>query len=168
MRTREVAQLPPQFAVDVLVGLFAMLGPVEAVSLWTTASPTRIACLAGGGSAPQTRRLRAAARSVLSATRSRHPGSRRRGQRWDMPFAALVARTHPEGAEDISPPARARSVSLTVLRAGHALRAQLGARAVARVGRRTSPRPARLRPPRRAVAGARRVRSRPPVSRASR
>jgi signal transduction histidine kinase len=114
MRTREVAQLPPQFAVDVLVGLFAMLGPVEAVSLWTTVSPTRVTCLAGGGSAPRTRRLRAAARSILACEDIASPHVRGVAvQRWDMPFAALVARTHPDGAEDISLYLRELAASLS-------------------------------------------------------
>lgn len=92
----EAAKLPPQLALDFVLGLLVELGVAEAVSLWTHPDPGRLECLASAGEASTSRRLRSAARSLLdpdAGARSRSPHVRAvTVSRWDRPFAALAAR----------------------------------------------------------------------------
>jgi signal transduction histidine kinase len=105
----DAAKLPPQLALDFFLGLLVELSPAEAVSLWTAPAPGRLECLAGAGEAATSRRLRAAARSLLdptpSSVRDAPSSSRVRAvavSRWDRPFAALVARGGAETSGKLS------------------------------------------------------------------
>jgi signal transduction histidine kinase len=99
LAARDVAQLPPRLAMGFLLDLLLELGPAEAVSLWTAPLPGRLACVASAGDAPGSRRLRTAARAAFSgeAVESSHVRAVV-VERWDKPFAVLVARGRPETA----------------------------------------------------------------------
>src|SRR5207245_1575907 len=89
----DAAQLPPQIAADLFLWLLVELGPAEAASLWTTGTPQRVECLAAAGDAAKSRRLRTAARALLAGRSGGSPHVQSVVvQRWDRPFAALVAR----------------------------------------------------------------------------
>lgn len=95
-----VAKLPPPSAYRTVVALMRALAPVEAVSLWTSPSPGRITCIASAGAAAASRRMRLAARVVLSADTSLELAGATKVravsvERWDEPHAALVARARP-------------------------------------------------------------------------
>jgi signal transduction histidine kinase len=101
LASRDAAQLPPHLAVDFFVDLVVELGPAEAVSLWTLDSPARrLECLASSGGAATSRRVRAAARSLLEGGFDVCDDSSHiravTVARWDRPFAALVGRGRPE------------------------------------------------------------------------
>lgn len=96
---RDVAQLPPRLAMDFLLELLLELGPAEAVSLWTVPSSGRLACVAASGDAPGSRRLRTAARAAFNGNAVESSYVRAVVvERWDKPFAVLVARGRPETA----------------------------------------------------------------------
>jgi signal transduction histidine kinase len=91
----DVAQLPPQIAVELFLWLLVELGPADAASLWTAAPSHRVACIAAAGDAAKSRRLHAAAVAALEARVAGSPHVQAVVvQRWDRPFAALVARIH--------------------------------------------------------------------------
>ena len=99
----DVAQLPPHLAVELVLDLVAELAPAEAVSLFTLeAASDRLECIAAAGSAPTSRRLRTAARSILeSGYHTEDDDSHVRAvavNRWDQRFAALVARGRPDAS----------------------------------------------------------------------
>jgi signal transduction histidine kinase len=94
LASKDCAQLPPSVAADLILSLLVELGPAVAVSLWAVGQSGRTDCLATAGKAPQSRRLREAARTALDGVFTDS------GQvqaliveRWDRPHAALVART---------------------------------------------------------------------------
>lgn len=98
-----VAELPPPLAYESILTLVLELAPAEAVSLWTSAAPGRADCVASAGEAARSRRLRLAARVVLGAEdlRVALEGTYVRGvavDRWDRPYAALVARGRPDAS----------------------------------------------------------------------
>lgn len=96
---RDVAQLPPRLAMEFLLELLLELGPAEAVSLWTAPSPGRLACVAATGEAPGSRRLRTAARAAFNGGLVESSYVRAVVvERWDKPYAVLVARGRPETA----------------------------------------------------------------------
>lgn len=113
---RDVAQLPPRLAMDFLLDLLLELGPAEAVSLWTSPSAGRLALAASAGDASGSRRLRAAARMLFAGQPV--ASSYVRGvtvERWDKPFAALVARGRPESAARLGVYLRELASALTPL-----------------------------------------------------
>ena len=88
-------QLPPALAADLILALLVELGPGVAVSLWTIGQTGHTDCLAAAGKAPRSRRLREAAATALDGILTAS------GQvqaliveRWDRPYAALVAPMH--------------------------------------------------------------------------
>ena len=94
---RDVAKLPPRLAMEFLLELLLELGPAEAVSLWTAPAPGRLACVAATGDAPGSRRLRTAARAAFNGDAVESSYVRAVVvERWDKPFAVLVARGRPE------------------------------------------------------------------------
>jgi signal transduction histidine kinase len=96
---RDVAQLPPRLAMEFLLEILLELGPAEAVSLWTAPSAGRLACVAATGGAPGSRRLRTAARAAFNGDVIESSYVRAVVvERWDKPFAVLVARGRPETA----------------------------------------------------------------------
>jgi signal transduction histidine kinase len=99
LSARDVAQLPPRLAMEFLLELLLELGPADAVSLWTVPAPGRLACVAASGDAPGSRRLRTAARAAFNGEPVASSYVRAVGvERWDKPFAVLVARGRPETA----------------------------------------------------------------------
>jgi signal transduction histidine kinase len=89
----EFAKLSPSAAVDLILTLLVGLGPARAASIWALEPSGRTGCLAAVGKAPQSRRLREAARAVLDGGVA--DSSRVRAvvvERWDRPYGALVAR----------------------------------------------------------------------------
>jgi signal transduction histidine kinase len=94
LTSKDCAQLPPAVAADLILALLVELGPGVAVSLWTIGQSGHTDCLAAAGKAPRSRRLREAAATALDGVLTAS------GQvqaliveRWDRPYAALVART---------------------------------------------------------------------------
>ena len=113
---RDVAQLPPRLAMDFLLDLLLELGPAEAVSLWTVPSAGRLACVASAGDAPGSRRLRTAARAAFSGETIVSAYVRAVCvERWDKPFAAIVARGRPETAARLAVYLRELASALTPL-----------------------------------------------------
>jgi signal transduction histidine kinase len=99
----EANELPPRLAYWFVLQLLVELGPAEAVSLWTSATQSRIECVAAAGEAARSRRLRVAARALLDGRESlvADHATHVRGvavARWDRPHAALIARGRPEAS----------------------------------------------------------------------
>jgi signal transduction histidine kinase len=116
LAAREVAQLPPRLAMGFLLDLLLEVGPAEAVSLWTGSSSGRLARVASAGDAPGTRRLRTAAHTIFSGQAVESPFVRAVVvERWDKPFAALVARGRPEDAARLAVYLRELASALTPL-----------------------------------------------------
>jgi signal transduction histidine kinase len=116
LAAREVAQLPPRLAMGFLLDLLLEVGPADAVSLWTGSSSGRLARVASAGHAPRSRRLRTAAHTILSGQVVESPYVR--GvvvERWDKPFAALVACGRPESAGRLAVYMRELASALTPL-----------------------------------------------------
>jgi signal transduction histidine kinase len=91
----DAAQLPPQIAADLFLWLLVELGPADAASLWSAAPAQRVRCIAAAGDAAKSRRLRAAAAATLENRIAGSPHVQAVVvERWDRPFAALVARIH--------------------------------------------------------------------------
>ena len=116
LAAREVAHLPPQLAMDFLLDLLLEVGPAEAVSLWTDSSSGRLIRVASAGDAPGSRRLRTAARTIFNGQIVESPCVRAVVvERWDKPFAALVARGRPESAARLAVYVRELASALTPL-----------------------------------------------------
>jgi signal transduction histidine kinase len=103
LASAEAHELPPRLAYWFVLQLLVELGPAEAVSLWTSATSSRIECVAAAGEAAKSRRLRVAARALLDGRESpfADPATHVRGvavARWDRPHAALIARGRPEAS----------------------------------------------------------------------
>jgi len=99
----DIAQLPTDVAVDVLLRLALELAPADAVSLWLDLPGDRVSCIAATGDAPESRRLRAAAKTVFAGGIIDAPHVRGVGVvRWDDLHGALVARGRPEVGERLS------------------------------------------------------------------
>jgi len=96
--SKELAQLPPAVAAELTPALLVELAPAAARSLWFLDAAGSTTCLVSDGKAPRSRRLREVARAALDGVIA---GSAqvhvRVVERWDRPYAALVARAR--GAE---------------------------------------------------------------------
>ena len=93
LASKEFAQLPPAVAAELALALLVELAPAAAGSLWILDAAGSTTCLVSHGKAPRSRRLREAARAALDGV---IVGSAqvhvRVVERWDRPYAALVAR----------------------------------------------------------------------------
>jgi signal transduction histidine kinase len=93
LASKEFAQLPPSVGAELALALLAELAPAAAGSLWILDPNGSTTCLVSHGTAPRSRRLREVARAALDGVIA---GSAqvhvRIVQRWDRPYAALVAR----------------------------------------------------------------------------
>lgn len=92
LASKDFAQLPPTVAAELALALLVELAPAAASSLWIldTGSTT---CLAAHGKAPRSRRLREVARAALDGVLVGSAQVRAQVvERWDRPYAALVAR----------------------------------------------------------------------------
>jgi signal transduction histidine kinase len=98
LASKEFAQLPPAVAAELALALVDELAPAAAGSLWILDAAGATTCLVAHGKAPRSRRLREVARAALDGVIA---GSAqvhvRVVERWDRPYAALVARAR--GAE---------------------------------------------------------------------
>ena len=105
VRAPQLHDLPPSVALETQLRLLLALAPVTEVSLWTKAQDGRAVCLIEDGSTTQTRRFRAVASLALEGVPAK---SGSRGtilgvpvQRWETPWAALVARTPLESRDTV-------------------------------------------------------------------
>ena len=93
LASKEFAQLPPAVAAELALALLVELAPAAAGSLWFLDAAGSTTCLVSHGKAPRSRRLREVARAALDGVIA---GSAqvhvRVVQRWDRPYAAVVAR----------------------------------------------------------------------------
>ena len=93
LASKEFAQLPPVVAAELALALLVELAPAAAGSLWILDARGSTTCLVSHGKAPRSRRLREVARTALDGVMV---GSAqvdvRVVERWDRPYAALVAR----------------------------------------------------------------------------
>jgi signal transduction histidine kinase len=93
LASKEFAQLPPSVGAELALALLAELAPAAAGSLWILDGNGSTTCLVSHGTAPRSRRLREVARAALDGVIA---GSAqvhvRVVERWDRPYAALVAR----------------------------------------------------------------------------
>jgi signal transduction histidine kinase len=91
--TRESAQLPPATAIDFVLSLLVDLGLIEGASLWEAETPGTTECVAAAGKAARSRRMGETARATLDGVPSDSSTFHAAiVERWDQPFAALVAR----------------------------------------------------------------------------
>ena len=91
--SKEFAQLPPSVAAELALTLLVELAPAAASSLWILDAAGSTTCLVSHGKAPASRRLREVARAALDGVIAGSPQVRVRVvERWDRPYAALVAR----------------------------------------------------------------------------
>jgi len=93
LASKEFAQLPPAVGAELALALLVELAPAAAGSLWILDAAGSTTCLVSHGKAPCSRRLREVARAALDGL---IVGSAqvhvRVVERWDRPYAALVAR----------------------------------------------------------------------------
>ncbi|HEY7420414.1 MAG TPA: ATP-binding protein [Gaiellaceae bacterium] len=91
--SKELAQLPPVVAAELALALLVELAPAAAGSLWILDSAGSTTCLVSHGKAPRSRRLREVARAALDGVIAGSAHVRVRVvERWDRPYAALLAR----------------------------------------------------------------------------
>jgi signal transduction histidine kinase len=91
--SKEFAQLPPSVAAELALRLLVELVPAAAGSLWILDAAGATTCLVSHGKAPRSRRLREVARATLDGVIAGSAQVRVRVvERWDRPYAALVAR----------------------------------------------------------------------------
>ena len=94
LASKECIQLPPAAAAELAVSLLVELAPgAAAASVWALNENGESTCLAGYGKAPRSRGIREVVRLALDGLVPR--SGRIRVQlvnRWDRPYAALVAR----------------------------------------------------------------------------
>ncbi len=92
----ESGSLPPGRAIELIVSLLAQIAPLSDVSLWCLDEDGDLTCLAAAGEGAHGRRLREAARAALDGAISISSSVQTVVvERWDRPYAVLVARTRP-------------------------------------------------------------------------
>jgi signal transduction histidine kinase len=93
LASKEFAQLPPSVGAELALSLLAELAPAAAGSLWILDTNGSTTCLVSHGTAPRSRRLREVARAALDGVIAGSAQVQVRVvERWDRPYAALVAR----------------------------------------------------------------------------
>ena len=93
LASKEFAQLPPAGAAELALVLLVELAPAAAGSLWILDAAGATTCLVSHGKAPRSRRLREVAKAALDGVTAGSPQVHVRVvERWDRPYAALVAR----------------------------------------------------------------------------
>jgi signal transduction histidine kinase len=105
VRAPQLHDLPPVVALETQLRLTLALAPITEISLWTKGMDGRAVCLVEDGSTTQTRRFRMVAARALEGLPAQ---SGSRGtilgvpvQRWETPWASLVARARVEGRETV-------------------------------------------------------------------
>ena len=100
LASKELVQLPPTAATELGLSLLVDLAPAAAASLWVLDAAGRTTCLAARGKAARSRAVREVARAALDGVVA--DAGRIRAQlveRWDRPYAVLVARARNGDAE---------------------------------------------------------------------
>ena len=93
LASKEFAQLPPTVGAELALTLLVELAPAAAASLWFLDAAGSTTCLVSHGKAPRSRRLREVAKAALDGVIAGSPQVHVRVvERWDRPYAALVAR----------------------------------------------------------------------------
>lgn len=93
LASKEFAQLPPAGAAELALTLLVELAPAAAGSLWILDAAGSTTCLVSHGKTPRSRRLREVAKAALDGvTTGSSQVHVRVAERWDRPYAALVAR----------------------------------------------------------------------------
>jgi signal transduction histidine kinase len=105
VRAPQLHDLPPAVALDTQLRLLLALAPVTEISLWTKGLDGRAVCLAQDGLTTQTRRFRVVAAQALEGVPA-ESGSRGTilgvpVQRWETPWASLVARARADSRETV-------------------------------------------------------------------
>jgi signal transduction histidine kinase len=102
LASKEFDQLAPVVAAELALTLLVELAPAAAGSLWILDAAGSTTCLVSHGKAPRSRRLREVARAALDGVIA---GSSqvhvRVVERWDRPYAALVARGRGAESENL-------------------------------------------------------------------
>lgn len=102
LASKEFAQLPPAVAAELALSLLVELAPAAASSLWILDAAGSTTCLVSHGTAPRSRRLREVAKAALDGVTA---GSSQVHvqvvERWDRPYAALVARGRGAESENL-------------------------------------------------------------------
>ena len=98
LASQECIQLPPATAAELAVSLLVELAPAAAASVWALDEDGETSCLAAHGKAPRSSGIREVVRVALDGLVPRSGRIRvQLANRWDRPYAALVARAR--GAE---------------------------------------------------------------------
>ena len=93
LASKAFAQLPPLGATELALTLLVELAPAAAGSLWILDAAGATTCFVSHGKAPRSRRLREVAKAALDGVIAGSPQVHVRVvERWDRPYAALVAR----------------------------------------------------------------------------
>ena len=105
VRAPQLHDLPPAVALETQLRLLLALAPVTEISLWTKGLDGRAVCLAQDGLTTQTRRFRVVAAQALEGVPA-ESGSRGTilgvpVQRWETPWASLVARARADSRETV-------------------------------------------------------------------
>ena len=105
VRAPQLHDLPPAVALETQLRLLLGLAPVTEISLWTKGLDGRAVCLAQDGLTTQTRRFRVVAAQALEGVPA-ESGSRGTilgvpVQRWETPWASLVARARADSRETV-------------------------------------------------------------------
>jgi signal transduction histidine kinase len=102
LASKAFAQLPPTVAAELALALLVELAPAAASSLWIFDAAGSTICLAAHGKAPRSRRLREVARAALDRGLGGSAQVRARVvERWDRPYAAIVARGRSAESEQL-------------------------------------------------------------------
>jgi len=105
VRAPQLHDLPPAVALETQLRLLLALAPITEISLWTKGLDGRAVCLAQDGLTTQTRRFRVVAAQALEGVPA-ESGSRGTilgvpVQRWETPWASLVARARADSRETV-------------------------------------------------------------------
>jgi signal transduction histidine kinase len=105
VRAPQLHDLPPAVALETQLRLLLALAPATEISLWTKGLDGRAVCLAQDGLTTQTRRFRVVAAQALEGVPA-ESGSRGTilgvpVQRWETPWASLVARARADSRETV-------------------------------------------------------------------
>lgn len=102
LASKEFAQLPPAVATEFALALLVELAPAVAGSLWILDAAGVTTCLVSHGKAPRSRRVREVAKAALDGVVVDSAQVHVRVvERWDRPYAALVARGRATESEHI-------------------------------------------------------------------
>ncbi len=116
MASQAFLQLSPVVAAELALALLVELAPAAASSLWIVDAAGSTTCLVGHGKAPRSRHLREVARAALDGVVSGSPHVQARiVERWDRPYAALVARGRGGEAERLDAYLREAALALAPL-----------------------------------------------------